>query len=144
MSSEDDIAPIPSAPGENTSDIQEEKWTHGGSGSATIQPFTEKQLLTLYHNDHIRIAQESTDEFLASEQGLCFADCSFTESLNEYLRSRMSLTASEGILQRLIKQLQDEEKEIWTLREEKVENEGVCHDKVEVVTIHHYLSLIHI
>merc|ERR1712083_112730 len=117
MSSDDDIVPIPSAPEEVISDGLEDKWVYGRSGSATIKPFTEKQLLTLYHNDHIRIAQDSTEEFLASEQGLCFADCSFTESLNEYLRSRMSLTASEGILKRLTKQLQDEEKEIWTLRE---------------------------
>ena len=105
MSSEDDVVAVPSAPGEIISDGLEDKY--GGSGSATIKPFTEKQLLTLYHNDHIRIAQESTDEFLASEQGLCFADRSLTEPLNEYLRSRMSLTASEGILQRLTKQLQN-------------------------------------
>ena len=90
MSSEEDVMPIPSAPGEINSDEPENKQAYVDSGSATIKPFTEKQLLTLYHNDHIRIAQESTEEFLASEQGLCFADCSLTEPLNEYLRSRMS------------------------------------------------------
>ena len=131
----DDIAP--SAPEEPNDNAMEDRRVPA-SESATIKPFTEKQLLTLYHNDFIKIANECTQNFLASEQGLCFADCSLTESLNEYLRSRRSLTASEGILKKLTKQLEDEEKKIWTLREEKVENEAVCHDKVKVVAMHQY------
>ena len=137
MSEGDDII-VPSAPGEADADEMEDKRIHASENVAEIAPFTEKQLLTLYHNGYIKLAHECTEKFLASEQGLCFADCSLTESLNEYLRSRMSLTASEVILQKLTKQLEDEEKNIWTLRDEKVENEAVCHDKVKVVAMHHY------
>ena len=131
----DDV--VPSAPGEPYPDEMEDKYIQASERSP-IKPFTEKQLLTLYHNNYIKLANDCTENFLASEQGLCFADCSLTESLNEYLRSRLSLSASEGILQKLNKQLEDEEKKIWSMQEEKVENEAVCHDKVKVVAIHHY------
>lgn len=103
-----------------------------------IKPFTERQLLSLYQNPYIQQAHEYTDEFLASVKSLCFADCALTESLNEYLRARMNLRGSEDALAKLRNELQDLEAKIWNLREEKVTNEGVCHDKIKVSAMHHF------
>ena len=56
----------------------------------TMKPFSEKQLLSLYTNDFARIASEFSEEFLAQESGLYFANCPLIDLLNEYLRSRLS------------------------------------------------------
>lgn len=106
---------------------------------ANIKPFTERQLLSLYQNPYIQQAHKYTEEFLASEKSLCFADCaSLTESLNEYLRARMNLKGSEEALTRLRSELEELETKVWNLRDEKVVNEGVCHDKVKVSAMHHF------
>ncbi len=103
-----------------------------------VKPFTERQLLSLYQNPQIQEAHQFTEEFLANEQGLCFADFSLTEALNEYLRSRMNLKSSQDSLHKLTKKLEEEESNVWSLSEDKVQNEGVCHDKVKVVSIHRF------
>ena len=105
-----------------------------------IKPFTERQLLSLYQNEKIPKAQELTEEFVASaEQGfLGLKNVILGELLNDYLRCRLSLISSAKSLAKLKKQLEDDEKMVWTLQEEKVENEGQCHDKVKVVAIHRY------
>ena len=103
-----------------------------------IKPFTEKQLLSLYQNDCIRSAHQYTNEFLENEKGLCFADSSLSESLNEYLKCCVTLKISEKRLKTLIDEQEDANGKIWTLREERVENEGVCHDKTKVVAVQRY------
>ena len=103
-----------------------------------IKPFTEAQLLSLYRNEHIKEAHQSTEAFLNSELGLCITNGPLSESLNDYLRSRLNFIASESRLEKLQKELEDEESQVWKLREEKVENEGLCHDKNKVVTIHKF------
>ena len=103
-----------------------------------IKPFTENQLLSLYSNDFVRLASEFSDEFLAQESGLYFANCPLIELLNEYLRSRLALRSSEDTLKRLKDDLEHKESLAWTLNDCKVENEAVCHDKVKVVSVHRY------
>ena len=105
----------------------------------SIKPFTERQLLSLYQNEKIKVAYELTEDFVQSEQGvLIFSNVQLADFLNDYLRCRLSLISSNKSLEKLKKQLEDDENAVWTLQNEKVENEGLCHDKVKVVAIHRY------
>ena len=110
------------------------------NNSSIIKPFTERQLLSLYQNEKISNAQKLTEDFVASEiQGfLGFSNVILSDFLGDYLRCRLSLISSEKSLEKLKKQLEDDEKLVWTLQDEKIENEGQCHDKVKVVAIHRY------
>ena len=139
---EDDIASCPQEDGWHQPSTPEpvisnsEEMNHS---SPIIKPFTERQLLSLYQNEKITQAQELTEDFVASEQGfLGFSNVILSDLLNDYLRCRLSLISSEKSLEKLKKQLEDDEKLVWTLQDEKVENEGQCHDKVKVVAIHRY------
>ena len=133
---------IPSAPSLLTpekidDDISKNQIYHDEIESV-IKPFSEKQLLFLYKNEHVRIANDISEEFLSRESGLYFANCPIIELLNEYLRSRLSFRSSQDTLRRLQEDLEEKENLTWTLTENKVENEGVCHDKVKVVSIHKF------
>ena len=46
--------------------------------------------------------------------------------------------SSEDTIRRLKEELEEKESLAWTLTENKVENEGVCHDKVKVVSVHRF------
>ena len=133
---------IPSAPAlltpEKSDDEDISENHHTDIDSSVIKPFSEKQLLFLYKNEHVRISNDISEEFLSRESGLYFANCPLIELLNEYLRSRLSFRSSQDTLRRLQDDLEEKENLTWTLTENKVENEGVCHDKVKVVSIHKF------
>lgn len=109
-----------------------------GPVPVVIKPFTERQLLGLYRNDLLGQVQGETDTFLQRENGLYFNSSPLKDLLYDYMRSRVALLSSETTLERLKNELDDKEKAIWTLEQAKIENEGVCHDKVKVVSVHKY------
>ena len=104
----------------------------------SIRPFTEKQLTSLYVNDALRQASAYVEVFLRDEKDLNFNACPLNELLNNYMRARLAMATSEVSLKRLNDTMRERESQLWTLKDEKIENEGVCHDKKKVVSIHRF------
>lgn len=141
--SSSDNPSAPSAPPLDLTDCDQTQFDDPGSpvkvvALPEIRPFTERQLLALYLNHEIHVVAHFVDAFLLKEKGLYFNNCPLNDLLNDYLRSRLALNASESTLKHLRSSLRQKEDAIWSLHDKKVENEGSCHDKVKVVSVHKF------
>ena len=96
-----------------------------------LSPFTDHQLLRLYHNVELEKNQEFVNHWLQTQENL--ERFELDELLVNYQRVRMNLLTTQKQLKALSTKVDELQGGLWTLSKEKIEEEGECEDGVPVI-----------
>lgn len=105
-----------------------------------VRPFTEQQLMSLYHNQELTLVDAFVTEF--TETQLRCAPLRQQHKLHEllmsYLRVRNHLITNSYELERLKKSCRETQKQLWCLEKMSETENGECQDGNPVTATHEY------
>lgn len=105
-----------------------------------VKPFTEQQLMSLYHNQELALADAFVTEFTETQLrcGPLRQQHRLHELLMSYLRVRNHLIVNSYELERLKKSCRETQKQLWCLEKTSETENGECQDGNPVSAVHEY------
>lgn len=105
-----------------------------------VKPFTEQQLIALYHNQELTLVDAFVTEFTEAQLrcGPLRQQHKLHELLMSYLRVRNHLIVNSYELERLKKSCRETQKQLWCLEKTSETESGECQDGNPVSAVHEY------
>lgn len=93
-----------------------------------LRPFTKEQLIELYKNPELALAEEFETDFINTELNNTHKEHPLHELIKKYSHSRYNLKVNMLDLQGYIKYFQENSQKVWIIENRIKTYEGVCAD----------------
>lgn len=112
----------------NLKSVQAHDLVRSSKERLILQPFTKEQLIELYNNPEVSLAEAFETDFINTELNNTYKEHPLHELIKKYSHSRYNLKVNMLDLHAYIKCFQENAQKVWIIENRIKTYEGVCAD----------------